>query len=309
MTEACVDRFAWQRGLLRAGPLGRRIELRSTGGRHGAAAARVIDRPLRPIGRAASFFDQLVMRMKMGPRVSDPLAYMDTFLHTLPADVDGMAFMHSSTPGRCIAALSTEGFPRYVLKIGTSDDHRLQNEGSFLGNLSGMRFPFSVPELLFAEFVGDHFVLMSRAWENSRQVGLLSRDALLDITGALAAAGNGSRSVVHGDFAPWNLLRTPQGLGLVDWESARFADEPLRDMIHYLVQAGAHLRWFDVRQVVSELTHPQGSLAQLVSHLGCPQSLAEEALRAYFTTYPSVSVRRVRHFRDSVASGVGVSCT
>lgn len=306
MTEPDVAQFTWQRGLLRSGPLGRRVELRSTGGRHGTAAARVIYRPLRPAGRAAALFDQLMMRMRIGPKVDNPLAFADTFLHALPADVDGMAFMHSSTPGRCIAALSASGHPRYVLKVGTRDDHRLRNEGEVLAKLPSLGFPFRVPELLFADFMGDHFVVMSRAWPNCRQAGLLARDELLDITAALGGPGNSGRSVAHGDLAPWNILRTPQGLGIVDWESASLAQHPLRDVIHYLVQAGAHLRWIDVRRAVRELKHPQGTLAQLAGRLGCPQSLVDQALQAYFTTAPAAHIRRVRRFRDSVATGLGI---
>ncbi|WNZ11722.1 phosphotransferase [Streptomyces sp. 11x1] len=309
MTMADVSQFTWQRGLLRAGPLGRRIELRSTGGRHGTAAARTIDRPLRPVGRAAALFDQLVMRMRIGPKVDNPLAFADTLLHALPEDVDGMAFMHSSTPGRCVAALSASGRPRYVLKVGNGDDRRLQNEGEVLTEIPSMGLPFKVPELLFADFVGDHFVVMSRAWSNCRQAGLLSRDELLGITAALGRPDSGTCSLGHGDLAPWNILRTPQGLGIVDWECASLTQRPLRDVIHYLVQAGGHLRWIKARAVVRELIEPQGTLAQLATRIGCPQPEVDQALRSYFASAPAASVRRVGAFRDHVASKLGLKVT
>ncbi|GAB2728003.1 phosphotransferase [Streptomyces bullii] len=307
MTDVAVGRFTWQRGLLRAGPLGRRIELRSTGGRHGTAAARVIYRPLRPAGRAAAFFDQLLMRMRLGPRVGDPLAFVGPLLRSLPSDVDGMAFMHSSTPGRCIAALSASGRPRYVLKVGRRDDHRLQNEGRVLAELPSLGLPFRVPELLFADFTGDHFAVMSRAWPNCRQADLLPPDELLDIAAALAGPGNGRASMAHGDLAPWNILRTPQGLGIVDWESASPARHPLRDVIHYLVQAGAHLGWIDARSVVHELTGSQGTLARLADRISCPQPVVDHALRSYFSSAPAANIRRVRAFRDGIASQLGLT--
>lgn len=309
MTEVDVGKFTWQRGLLRAGPLGRRIELRSTGGRHGTAAARVIYRPLRRAGQAAAFFDLLMMRMKIGPKVGNPLAFADTFLQALPKDVDGMAFMHSSTPGRGIAALTASGRPRYVLKVGTRDDQRLQNEGHVLTKLPSVGLPFHVPELLFADFVGDHYVVMSRAWSDCHQAGLLSRDELLDITAALGRLGNDKCSVEHGDLAPWNILRTPQGLGIVDWESASLAQRPLRDVIHYFVQAGAHLRWIDARSVVRELTAPQGTLAQLATRIDCPQSEIDQTLQCYFASAPTANIRRVRSFRNNVASKLGLRVT
>jgi thiamine kinase-like enzyme len=45
----------------------------------------------------------------------------------------------------------------------------------------------------------------------------------------------------HGDCAPWNLLETPTGWVLVDWEEARTDAPPFFDLFHYLVQAHARL--------------------------------------------------------------------
>ncbi|WP_316744373.1 phosphotransferase [Streptomyces sp. MK7] len=306
MNDAVDSTFVWRRALLRSGRLGKRIGLTTTGGRAGAAAARLIDRPSRPIGRAAALFDQFVTCTNTGPRVPDPLACVEGFLRTLPVAVDGMAFMHSSTPGRCVVAVSVAGAPRYVLKIGSLEDLPLRNEAEFLGTVSGAGFPFRIPSLVSADITGDRFVMVTHAWVTSHQAGLLSRRELLNITQALAEAGNGG-PVVHGDLAPWNVLRTPAGLGIVDWERATLTGRPMTDLIHYLVQAGSHLRWFDTKQVVQELTHPHGTLAQLAHRLGYSSSLVEQALQTYFTSLPAAGARRVRQFRDSVASAVGVS--
>ncbi|MFE9773387.1 phosphotransferase [Streptomyces sp. NPDC005931] len=248
------------------------------------------------------------MRAKLGPRVGDPLDPLaDKLLRLLPEDVDGMAFMHSSTPGRYIAALTCSGRPSHVLKVGTRDDQRLRNEGEVLTRLPSLGLPFHVPELLFADFVGDHFVVMSRAWTNCRRAELLSRDELLDITTALAGPGNGTSRLGHGDLAPWNILRTHQGLGILDWESASPARTPLWDAVHYLVQAGAHLGWIDARSVVRELTGPQGTLAQLATRIGCPRCEIDRTLRSYFTAVPATNIRRVRDFRGDVASKLGLA--
>jgi hypothetical protein len=40
--------------------------------------------------------------------------------------------------------------------------------------------------------------------------------------------------LVHGDFAPWNILNNPEvGLVLVDWEWADFAGLPAHDLLHF----------------------------------------------------------------------------
>jgi aminoglycoside phosphotransferase (APT) family kinase protein len=46
----------------------------------------------------------------------------------------------------------------------------------------------------------------------------------------------------HGDFAPWNLLRTQDGWALVDWENFRVAAPPFFDLFHYIVQSNSELR-------------------------------------------------------------------
>jgi thymidylate kinase len=45
----------------------------------------------------------------------------------------------------------------------------------------------------------------------------------------------------HGDWAPWNMLRTSVGWVLVDWEDASDAAPPFYDLCHHLVQSHALL--------------------------------------------------------------------
>ncbi|MDQ0762558.1 phosphotransferase [Streptomyces canus] len=244
--------------------------------------------------------------MNVGPQVANPLEDVEPFLHRFLRDADGAAFMHSSMPGRCIIALSSGGNPCYVLKIGRADDHPLRNEAEFLMKVSGMRLGFRVPELVYADSVGERYVVVTHAWRKARLAGPLSRSEVLGITEVLGATKTGNASLIHGDLAPWNVLRTPGQIGVIDWEAARFADQPLGDLIHYLVQAGAILRWVDVPTVVRELTHPRGMVVELAARLGLPRSQVAEGVHAYFTSFPPVSVKRVRRFREDVAVAVGV---
>lgn len=48
----------------------------------------------------------------------------------------------------------------------------------------------------------------------------------------------------HGDFAPWNLLRTSRGLRAIDWEDSRPDGFPGFDLAHYVIQTGVLMhRW------------------------------------------------------------------
>jgi hypothetical protein len=232
------------------------------------------------------------------------LAGLEPILDDLLIDVDGAAVIRSSMPGRLLAAVSSDGSPRYVLKVGQAADRPLRNEAEFLQVIPGMGLPIRVPELFFAGLVGKYYIVVTIAWLHSRPAGPLTRKELLDITEVLGTSGTGGTPLVHGDLAPWNVLRTPEGLGLVDWEAATFADQPMRDLIHYLMQTGTLLRWADARTVVRELTHPEGVVAELASRLNRPPSLAREALREYFALSPPTRSSRIRRFRNDVAAAV-----
>lgn len=51
--------------------------------------------------------------------------------------------------------------------------------------------------------------------------------------------------VQHGDFAPWNLLRKPDGtIGAIDWEYGTLESFPYLDLAHYILQTSALIyRW------------------------------------------------------------------
>ena len=69
-------------------------------------------------------------------------------------------------------------------------------------------------------------------------------------TASKSADGSG---VAHGDFAPWNLLLTEAGWGVVDWEGLRTNAPPFFDIFHYLVQSTSELRRPFVRTIVEGL--------------------------------------------------------
>jgi hypothetical protein len=71
--------------------------------------------------------------------------------------------------------------------------------------------------------------------QNADGIGLLARaqDAL--------AERHWPAVIEHGDFAPWNLLATRDGIMAIDWEHANLQSFPLLDAMHYFFQTSALL--------------------------------------------------------------------
>jgi energy-coupling factor transporter ATP-binding protein EcfA2 len=75
----------------------------------------------------------------------------------------------------------------------------------------------------------------------------------------------------HGDWAPWNMLRTSVGWVLVDWEDASDAAPPFYDLCHYLVQSHALLGRPTLQELLRGFRHGDGWVGNAV------RSYAEEA--------------------------------
>lgn len=70
-------------------------------------------------------------------------------------------------------------------------------------------------------------------------------------------------AIQHGDLAPWNMLRGPEGaLGAVDWEYGNLRSIPYLDLVHYVLQVSfLVLGWSPpkaVRYAVGRLTEQRG---------------------------------------------------
>jgi hypothetical protein len=75
----------------------------------------------------------------------------------------------------------------------------------------------------------------------------------------------------HGDWAPWNMLRTSVGWVLVDWEDASDAAPPFYDLCHHLVQSHALLGRPTLQELLRGFRQGDGWVANAV------RSYAEEA--------------------------------
>jgi hypothetical protein len=115
-------------------------------------------------------------------------------------------------------------------------------------------------------------------------VGAYSRAAAREGTDASAA---------HGDFAPWNLLRTKDGWVLLDWEHSSGSKPPFFDLWHYLMQAHSLLGRPNKRTLAEGMREGRGwvgiALAQYAR--GCGRR-PEEAID-HFDAYISASAEQL----------------
>jgi hypothetical protein len=79
-------------------------------------------------------------------------------------------------------------------------------------------------------------------------------------------------TIVHGDFAPWNLRQHENTIAAFDWEYAQLDGLPLIDETHFRLQVGYLLeRWSDERAarelVTTTAAAPIGLSAQQVRAL------------------------------------------
>jgi thiamine kinase-like enzyme len=112
--------------------------------------------------------------------------------------------------------------------------------------------------------------------------------------GAFFRSGAGAEQLgpAHGDFAPWNLLRTGQGWVLVDWEEARDRDRPAFDLFHYLFMAHQNLAAFS-RQDFLDGLEGKGRIGRAVAAYAEGADLRDIDLRELLIFYLRSSGQRL----------------
>jgi hypothetical protein len=128
------------------------------------------------------------------------------------------------------------------LKFGTFGD----GEALLTTALVGNRVPTSLPPaddltgFLVALVVSPSVPLEAHPWV--KRIGE-QEGPDLDSWFEILADKNWPVTVQHGDFAPWNLLRKPDGtLGAIDWEYGALEGFPHLDLTYYVLQVLALIR-------------------------------------------------------------------
>jgi hypothetical protein len=110
---------------------------------------------------------------------------------------------------------------------------------------------------------------------------------------AASEAGGRDGSAAHGDFAPWNLLRTRDGWVLLDWEHSSRSKPPFFDLWHYLLQAHSLLGRPSTRALLDALKERRGWVrTALVEYArGCERQPQEA--RHFFDDYIRASAEQL----------------
>ena len=220
------------------------------GSRPVAMEAITVYQPVTVRGRVGWEVARMLARLggfRLMPRADPPPRALRELLgpHLPPRST--LAVTRANHPGRYVAlVLGLEGKTRAVAKVATDEQgiEALEREAKAIGSMGPLlsspidppRIVASEPGLLLLEAIP--WRPRARPWELedevARAMGFFFH----------AGARQGETALVgpiHGDFAPWNLLRTSTGWGLVDWESADEEGPPFHDLCHYMVQAHALL--------------------------------------------------------------------
>jgi hypothetical protein len=148
--------------------------------------------------------------------------------------------------------------------------------------------PLSAPKVLASE--PGLLLLEAASWRPRWRPWRLDPEVARAM-GTFFRAGARAPGPAHGDFAPWNLLRTPDGWVLIDWEDAAAEEAPFLDLCHYLVQGHAMLGRPSRQTVVEGFRSGAGwvgaAVAAYADGAGLPPAEAEPALRRYLATVES----------------------
>jgi len=212
------------------------------GPRRVAVGAVRVYHPITPVGLAGWSAARLAAGaggFRLLPQGRDAPASIRALLGPHIPPGSHLAVARANNPGRCVVlVLDHGGRPLAVAKVATdeSDERFLVKEVANIRTLASLlQAPLAAPHVLAH---GKGFVLLEDvAWRPRLRPWKLPVEVAAAL-GAFWTAGGAA----HGDFAPWNLLRTRSGWAVLDWEEARTGTPPGSDLWHYIVQGHALLR-------------------------------------------------------------------
>ncbi|GBD30234.1 hypothetical protein HRbin32_01336 [bacterium HR32] len=204
--------------------------------RRTAVAGLGVYQPVTPKGRAGWEVARFLARVggfRLLPRgEAPPREVRERLAEHLPPRTT-YAVMRANHPGRYVALIVGEdGAARAVAKIATTPEGEecLRQEARAIERWGPVLPPPVRAPRIIRE--GEGVLLLETAPSRPRL-----RPWLLDPVVAAALGVLEREGISHGDATPWNLLRTPDGFVLVDWESTGSVPVPGWDLWHWLVQS------------------------------------------------------------------------
>jgi hypothetical protein len=236
-----------------------------------------------------------------------------------------------------LGVIDDSGGLRAFVKVAWSDRHResLRRESETLERLMGLWTSVRVPRVIFSgELEGLGALVITpvpgrpllRPWRlgvrfvqtaatifrfggGTRRLGDVlaaaktddpdwarrvrdTRTAILPWADRTVPAG-----LVHGDFAPWNLLEGRDSVGVVDWEEARFDGLPFWDIWHYAVQTAALTRWSRSTKALRRAIRGEGPLWSAVQRYAWGTDVSGDLARVILPLYLAATGERFSHSR------------
>jgi hypothetical protein len=176
--------------------------------------------------------------------------------------------------------LPPRGGPRAFVKIGLSDKARdeLAREADALERLGPhLPAPLGAPRLL--QRLDSGIVLEHVQGEGPDAPTVLPVEVAEAIGGFFASTG-----AIHGDLAPWNLIRQNGRWTLLDWERAALGGRAFHDLWHYIVQCHALLGAPDPALIVQGL-QGRGWIADRIERFASAAKVSTDEARPALLAY------------------------
>jgi hypothetical protein len=286
------------------------------GPRAAAVAATAIYHPITPRARAG--WEALRLLAAVGayrllPRGQAPPREVREALAPYLPRGGSLVVARSSHPGRYLALLiDRQGRHHGLAKVAATPEAApaLEREARWIGSLAPL-----LPPPLAAPSVVAHepglLLLEAVAWRPRRHPWQLDDQVAHALgsffrAGAQRQDGRHPRGPSHGDFAPWNMLRTGNGWTLVDWEAADLASPPFFDLFHYLVQGHALLANPSRRALLAGVEAGRGwigrSIRAYADGAGVAATAAPGLFQDYLVASPDMLLPRTTTERDGRAA-------
>lgn len=220
----------------------RRVQLRYSGKGKDAVRALRVYQPAAPMARLGFHFTQLCALLGVGARTTPPVSGLERLTS------------HTALESQAAASISSNGqrahvvrYGESVLKIAHQDDQDLRSEYEVLLRLPDMLGPVSTPAIRETFHIESSRVIAFEVFHGRSMASSPDHAIALE---TCIAMGNLDPRLVHGDFAPWNLLASRDAYCLIDWQRASFTNFcPGYDLIFWHLQTGFRLANEDAMKV------------------------------------------------------------
>lgn len=259
-----------------------------------AGSSLLVYQPMSPSRRVAWEVARLTAGLggfRLLPRGHSPPRAVRELLAPFIPSRGSIAVARANHPDRSLALiLDAHGDPGVIVKVATDVPgiRALAGEAAYIEELGPL-----LPPPLRAPTIIDRgegvLALQAERWKARWRPWRLDDDLVRSIgrffeTRKHEDADGFPVGPAHGDFAPWNLLRTDDAWVLIDWEHAAHDRPAFYDLFHHLVQTYVLLHR-PARRVLLDAVMGKGPMANVLHGYALAANvdpgLAPELFRSY----------------------------